>query len=80
MKRQSIGEEITEYITGITNNFAVGGDVLEDIIEGINSIVERRRGEEDRTGDYCERCGSSLIWRNSSDEMQCNNCGYSEGD
>lgn len=27
----------------------------------------------------CPNCGSYKTWRNSSDEIQCDNCGYSEG-
>ena len=31
--------------------------------------------------DLCDNCGrGNDIWRNSSDERQCDNCGYSEGD
>ena len=29
--------------------------------------------------DMCPECGSEKnVWRNSSDELQCDNCGYSE--
>ena len=31
--------------------------------------------------DDCPNCGSEEhIWKNSCDEIQCDNCGYSEGD
>jgi len=26
----------------------------------------------------CPNCGSINTWHNSSDELQCDNCGYSE--
>lgn len=26
----------------------------------------------------CPECGSAHVWSNSSDELQCDNCGYSE--
>ncbi len=31
--------------------------------------------------DICPNCGSfSEVWSNSSDELQCDNCGYSESE
>lgn len=28
--------------------------------------------------DTCPNCGSELVWRNSSGQLQCDNCGYEE--
>ena len=30
--------------------------------------------------DVCPECGSEDVWRNASDEMMCDNCGYEEVD
>lgn len=29
--------------------------------------------------DACDNCASYDVWRNSSGEQQCDNCGYDEG-
>jgi len=34
--------------------------------------------EEIEDEECCDSCGSTEIWRNSSGDMQCDNCGYSE--
>ena len=28
----------------------------------------------------CDNCGSTETWSNGSGELQCDNCGYGEGD
>jgi predicted RNA-binding Zn-ribbon protein involved in translation (DUF1610 family) len=44
--------------------------ILEDILDTEESF--------DITPDYCPECGSDMVWRNSSDFIQCDNCGYEE--
>ena len=32
----------------------------------------------DTKNHYCDHCASEDVYLNSSGELQCNNCGYSE--
>lgn len=39
-----------------------------------------RGGRMSDKEDVCPNCGDTNVWKNSSGELQCDNCGYSEGE
>lgn len=34
--------------------------------------------EDSEEADFCPNCASDNVWRNSSDQLQCDNCGHEE--
>lgn len=55
----------------------------EEISDLMYEIYDWEDGQEEKIDDWdeestCENCGNSGVWKNSSGEIQCNNCGYDE--
>ena len=45
--------------------------ILEDVLDSDEDSY-------DLIPDFCPECGSDMVWRNSSDFLICDNCGYEE--